>query len=102
MTRMLFKYRKNNAHWIRVATILELIYKYLGGNQQREIFFNSRDEVPIMSLMDLEEFYNTDHIFMTEKELEKFKKDLTFYKYDRNLDIKKQLSNLKKKVQPPI
>ena len=102
MTRMLFKYRKNNAQWIRVATILELIYKYLGGNQQREIFFNSRDEVPIMSLMDLEEFYNTDHIFMTEKELEKFKKDLTFYKYDRNLDIKKQLSNLKKKVQPPI
>ena len=39
---------------------------------------------------------------MTEKELEKFKKELTFYKYDRNLDIRKQLGNLKKKVQPPI
>jgi hypothetical protein len=102
MTRMLFKYRKNNAQWIRVATILELIYKYLGGNQQKEIFFNSRDNIPIMSLMDLEEFYNTDHIFMTEKELEKFKKDLTFYKYNRNLDIKQKLDNLKKKVQPPI
>ena len=31
---------------------------------------------------DLEEFYNTDHIFMTVKELETFKKSLDFYKYD--------------------
>ncbi len=101
MTRMLFKYKKSNAQWIRVATILELIYKYLGNNQTREAFFNTIDEIPIISLMDLEEFYNTDHIFMTEKELEKFKKDLIFYKYDKSVDIGKKIKDLKSKI-PPI
>ena len=84
MTRMLFKYKKTNAQWIRVATILELIYKYLGNGLSRNNFFinsnSSRVEIPIMALMDLEEFYNTDHIFMSEKELINFKKDLDFYK----------------------
>ena len=51
--------------------------------------------------MELEEFYNTDHIFMTEKELEKFKKDLIFYKYDKKVDIGKQIRELKSKI-PPI
>ena len=102
MTRMLFKYRKSNAQWFRVATILELIYKYLGHNQPREIFFNTKYEIPIMSLMELEEFYNTDHIFMTEKELSKFKKDLNFYKYDPKLDIVARIQEIRKKIPPPI
>jgi hypothetical protein len=41
MTRMLYKYRKNNAQWFRVATVLELIYKYLGIGQQRAAFFKN-------------------------------------------------------------
>jgi hypothetical protein len=102
MTRMLFKYRKSNAQWIRVATILELIYKYIGNNQSRDLFFKSNQEIPIVSLMDLEEFYNTDHIFMTEKELIEFKKDLNFYKYDKKIDIKMKIGELKKKIPPPI
>ena len=101
MTRMLFKYRKSNAQWFRVATILELIYKYLSVGQNREGFFNTRYEIPIYSLMDLEEFYNTDHIFMTDIELSKFKKDLNFYKYDTNLDIGLKLKEIKKNVKPP-
>ena len=101
MTRMLFKYRKTNAQWIRVATILELIYKYLGVGQNRDFFFKNKDEIPIISLMDLEEFYNTDHIFMTEKELSNFKKDLNFYKYDKKIDIKMKVKALKKQM-PPI
>ena len=101
MTRMLFKYKKTNAQWIRVATILELIYKYLGNNQPKEIFFKSNEEIPIMSLIELEEFYNTDHIFMTEKELEEFKKNLKFYKYDKNVDLKMKINELRKKI-PPI
>jgi len=101
MTRMLYKYRKSNAQWFRVATILELIYKYLGLNQPREGFFNTKYEIPIYSLMDLEEFYNTDHIFMTDKELTKFKSDLNFYKYDTKLDIGIKLKELKKTVKPP-
>jgi len=102
MTRMLYKYRKNNAQWIRVATILELIYKYFGEEQNRAEFFKNKDEIPIISLMDLEEFYNTDHIFMTEGELHKFKKDLDFYKYDPKTDIKKKIVELLSKTPPII
>jgi hypothetical protein len=102
MTRMLYKYRKNNAQWIRVATVLELIYKYLGDNNSREGFFKERKEIPIKSLMELEEFYNTDHIFMTETELHKFKKNLDFYKFDPKIDIKKQIKELLSKAPPII
>jgi hypothetical protein len=101
MSRMLFKYKKSNAQWIRVATILELIFKYLGMNQTRDYFFKSNVEIPIMSLMELEEFYNTDHIFMSENELTQFKKDLKFYKYDRKVDVKMKIDELRKK-KPPI
>ena len=30
------------------------------------------------ALMDLEEFYNTDHIFMSESEIKKFKANIRF------------------------
>ena len=102
MTRMLYKYRKSNAQWFRVATILELIYKYLSDNQTRAEFFKNKDEIPVLSLIELEEFYNTDHIFMTENELKKFKQELNFYKYDPNLDIKIQIKELLGKAPPPI
>jgi len=100
MTRMLFKYKNNNAQWLRVATVLELIYKYLNTNMSRKDYFNTKDEIPIRALIELEEFYNTDHIFMTQAELIKFKKDLEFYKIDKMTDIKAKLQNvLKKKVK---
>jgi hypothetical protein len=102
MTRMLYKYRKNNPQWFRVATVLELIYKYLANNQQREAFFKNKEEIPIISLMDLEEFYNTDHIFMTETELYKFKSNLDFYKFDTKLNIQKMIRDLKSKAPPII
>ena len=102
MTRMLYKYRKNNSQWIRVATILELIYKYFGDDQTREDFFKNRDDISILSLIELEEFYNTDHIFMSEDELISFKKDLSFYKYDSKIDIKKKIHELMSKTPPPI
>lgn len=102
MTRMLYKYKKNNSQWVRVATVLELIYKYLGTGQTREQFFNSRVEIPVISLMELEEFYNTDHLFMTKEELKKFKDELKFYKYDTDIDIEKKLKKLRSKPLPPI
>ena len=102
MTRMLYKYRNSNAQWFRVATVLELIYKYLGGSMKRAEFFKTNDEISIMALMELEEFYNTDHIFMSQDELTKFKSDLDFYKYDKNIDIKKAIQKIQKKVIPPI
>ena len=102
MTRMLYKYRKNNAQWIRVATILELIYKYFSNGEPRTEFFKNKDEIPVLSLMDLEEFYNTDHIFMTEEELQKFKTNLSFYKYDPKINIRKQIRELLSKAPPII
>lgn len=102
MTRMLYKYRKNNAQWIRVATVLELIHQYLGGNKSRSEFFKDKTEIPIQSLIELEEFYNTDHIFMTENEIIKFKKNLDFYKYDANINIRKQIKELLSKTPPII
>ena len=100
MTRMLYKYRSSNSQWFRVATVLELIYKYLGGSMKREQYFKTNNEISIVSLMELEEFYNTDHIFMSESELAKFKKDLDFYKYDKHIDVKKQIEKIQKKIAP--
>jgi hypothetical protein len=52
--------------------------------------------------MDLEEFYNTDHLFMTEEELRKFKRDLDFYKFDPKINIQKQIKELLSKAPPII
>ena len=70
---MLYRYRKSNAQWLRVATVLQLIFKYLGSNMKRDQYFKSTTEISLFSLMELEEFYNTDHIFMSKDELYKFK-----------------------------
>jgi len=102
MTRMLYKYKEDNAQWLRVATILELIYKYLGnGKESRQEFFKNTSNLPILALMDLEEFYNTDHIFMSNDELEEFKKTLIFYKYNPNVNIQNKIKEIKNK-EPPI
>ena len=102
MTRMLYKYKKSTTQWVRVATVLELIYKYLGKGQSKEQFFSSRIDIPVISLMELEEFYNTDHLFMTKDELRKFKDSLSFYKFDTDIDIEKKLKKLRSKPLPPI
>lgn len=102
MTRMLYKYRNNNAQWLRVATVLELIYNYLGDYVSREQYFKNNDEISVRSLMELEEFYNTDHIFMSKSQIKKFKETLNFYKYDKNTDVKRQIEKIQKKIAPPI
>ena len=102
MTRMLYKYRKNNEQWIRVATVLELIYKYFGYKQSRIDFFRSSINISVLLLIELEEFYNTDPMFMLEEELRTFKKQLDFYKYDTDVNIKKQLKAALSKPPPII
>ena len=52
--------------------------------------------------MELEEFYNTDHLFMSTEQLDNFKKDLEFYKYDKNIDVLRQIEKIKQTKQPPI
>lgn len=102
MTRMLYKYRSSNEQWFRVAIVLELIYKYLGTNMSRDQYFKTNGEIQLFSLMELEEFYNTDHIFMSVEELNKFKKDLDFYKYDKHINIKQKIMQIQDKKGPPI
>jgi hypothetical protein len=99
MVRMLYKYKKNNAQWVRVATVLELIYKYLGGTQTRHQFFKNKQEISVLSLMELEEFYNTDHIFMSETEIQQFKKNLEFYKSNLLETLEAKISMAKLKLQ---
>ena len=67
---------------------------------QREQYFKTKNEIQLFSLMELEEFYNTDHIFMSEEELNKFKKDLDFYKYDKHMNVKQQIMKIKAKKAP--
>ena len=87
MTRILSKYRKTDNQWIRVATTCELIYKYLSlGRITRNDFFQSQNELPVEALLELEEFYNTDHIFMTPAEMVTFRNELEYYKYNYNGD----------------
>jgi len=97
MTHMLFKYKNNNAQWLRVATVLELIYKYLNSNMSKKDYFNTKTEIPVRALTELEEFYNTDHIFMTKNELIKFKKELDFYKQDATDKMRNKIQEMKNK-----
>ena len=58
--------------------------------------------IPTLWKCNLEEFYNTDHLFINEDELHKFKKDLYFYKYDKKMNIQKQIRELLSKAPPII
>jgi cell fate (sporulation/competence/biofilm development) regulator YmcA (YheA/YmcA/DUF963 family) len=68
----------------------------------RDQYFKTNGEIQLFSLMELEEFYNTDHIFMSKSQIKKFKETLNFYKYDKNSDVKKQIEKIQKKIAPPI
>ena len=81
MVIILSKYKKSEAQWLRVASLLEITHKYKGGNISRGDFFNSQLRLDMDTLNAMEEFWKTDHIFMTDQELEKFKNDLEFYRH---------------------
>jgi hypothetical protein len=52
----------------------------------REQFFKSTAKFTEESLLELEEFFKTDHLFMTLDELHEFKKDLEFYRGDKHTE----------------
>lgn len=82
MVRILHKYKKNEIQWLRVATAVEIIYRYLKNEgESREEFFTGDMELKGKSLLELEEFFKTDHLFMTLKDLKEFKNDLQYYKF---------------------
>jgi hypothetical protein len=79
MVRLLHKFKKNDKQWLRVSTITDIIYQYLGKNISRQRFFQSERIIPEYVMFEVEEFYNTDHLFMTQEEIEAFRKKLDFY-----------------------
>lgn len=81
LIKLLDKYKKNENQWLRVATVLQIIYKYLNSGEPREIFFQSQTEIPLHILFELEEFYSTEHMFLSRREIEEFKDSLEFYRY---------------------
>lgn len=90
MVRILDKYKKNEIQWLRVATAVEIIYRYLKNEgESRYEFFESDKELKGNSLLELEEFFKTDHLFMTLKDLKEFKNDLQYYTFKDPVDDEK-------------
>lgn len=81
LIRILDKYKNNENQWLRVATVLEIIYKYLSKGKPREFFFRNTNSIPLNILFELEEFYSTEHMFLSKREINEFKEGLEFYRY---------------------
>jgi hypothetical protein len=80
MVRLLDKFKKEESQWLRVATAIEIIFENLGLKNSREKFFKSERIIPEYVLFEIEEFFNTNHIFMTRDEIRDFKNKLSFYR----------------------
>lgn len=83
LIRILDKYKKNENQWLRVATVLEVIYKYLSRGKPKEFFFRNTNQIPLNILFELEEFYSTEHMFLSKREINEFKEGLEFYRYKK-------------------
>ena len=79
MSKMLNKYG-NEKQWYRVASLLEIMYKYLNEGLSRSEFFGTSFNINKQILQEVEELWKTEHIFITEAEAIKIKKNLSFYK----------------------
>ena len=81
MVRILDKYKRNEVQWLRTATAIEIVYKYMSRGVSRQTFFASRAPLDEAAIMELDEFFKTDHLFMTLAEITRLKSDLEFYRY---------------------
>jgi hypothetical protein len=80
MVRMLSKYKYDDEQWVRVASLLETIYQYYGGSDlKRDDFFNSNKKIDYKEIKNIEEFWKTDFIFMTDNQRKQFIDELQFY-----------------------
>lgn len=102
MIRVLDEYSKYELQWLRSATAIEIIYKYLSNGMSRQMFFTSESKLTEESLLELEEFFKTDNIFMTLDELREFKNDLNFYRSDEHRKLIDEKEKKKKIVPPSI
>lgn len=81
MVRILDKYKHNEVQWLRTATAIEIVYKYMSRGVSRQTFFASRAPLDEAAIMELDEFFKTDHLFMTLAEITRLKSDLEFYRF---------------------
>ncbi len=81
MIKTLSRYRKTDSQWFHVASLLEIMYRYLGFpiGMTRIEFFDSQLPVDYFRLRGIEEFWKTEETFMTRKEKKQFGKELMFY-----------------------
>lgn len=87
MTRILDKYKTEETQWLRVATVLEIIYSYMSNGESRKVFFKSTKPLDRSALLELDEFFRTDHLFMSLTELLNLKNSLEFYRAVPNTDV---------------
>ena len=100
MVRILDRYKENEEQWLRVCTALDIIYKYLSQGESRNDFFANKSPLNEMAVKELDEFYKTDHLFMSLRDFKEYKKDLKFYKFDykkKSKDKKNKKSKLPNK-----
>ena len=95
MVRLLDQFKREESQWLRVATALEIIFENLGLKNSREKFFKSEKIIPEYVIFEIEEFFNTNHIFMTRDDMKKFKDKLTFYRFS-NEDINNKIGRVAK------
>jgi hypothetical protein len=86
MIKILHKYKKSDIQWLRSATALEIIYQYLSSGMTRDDFFKLNTKINPEGINELDEFFKTEHLFMTPQELQLYKKELDFYKYNPEVD----------------
>ena len=99
MVRILDKYKHSEIQWLRTATAIEIVYKYMNRGVSRQTFFASRAPLDEAAIMELDEFFKTDHLFMTLDEITLLKSELEFYRFtaDKDLNAKpaKNITNTK-------
>jgi hypothetical protein len=80
LCNILSKYKQTYAQWFRLASLLEIIFQYSDVKQTRTDFFTNSFPLSIGYLREVEEFWKTEHIFSTSKQMDEFKQQLDFYK----------------------
>ena len=86
MVKILSKYKRTEFQWMRIASYLETLYLDMHTNETRDNFFSSQMPMSLDELNSAEEYWKTNHIFMTDKQTKQFKKSLEYYKYNEDED----------------
>ena len=79
MVKILYKRKLDNLQWMRIASLCEIIYKFLNKGEPRTIFFSKKYNLHQTILEELDEFWKTDFIFRGSKETTEYRRILEKY-----------------------